>query len=934
MNRKKLILLPLLLLAAAVLASAQMIATGKLTGTVTEEGKAALPGVTVTISSPAMILPELATVTNEKGIYKFFSLAPGTYKVVIGLQGFKTIVREGIIVGAQQTVTLDVALPQGEINEQVLVVGKSPTVDLEKTQTGTTYTKDLLRSLPLQRDLSAIFNAAPGMFDRTSHGSDARANDFVVDGVKMQDPVTGDPYQTVPWNAIDEVEIETSNQKAEFGTVKGALVQVITKAGGNTFSGGANFYFRNKDLTSDNTKGTPLEGQFVGFRQEFIPGFSLGGPILKDKVWFFTSLDVDLNSSYIQNFPAPTTVGGAQPGSLPTDQNTYAPFAKVTWQLNPKNKIVASGYWRGYNWDHRDAGWWTVADANAREDSAVTLGTVQWSNTATNNLFFNLKSSWYSLHQYILARNSEAPHWDWEDGVNRGGYGSDWWYGRKRLQVNGDATYFLGDWLGSHEFKAGFNFEYAYDTTNTQYYQDSHFPEGTFPAGFKAVDVEFWGGVPQDTWVGEEYDQRNNLLQSGLFLQDTWSPSRHFTVNLGFRYDMAKSMYPPQKKKGTGEWINQETITPLSFNMFSPRLGINYDPMGDGKTVIKFNYGRYYSPLTGIFTYFSNPNFRSWFVAWLNPDYTVNYTTPVVAPTLNSVDPNTKSPYADEINFGFEREIIEDMSFATTVILKWERNLIDDVDANHIDYELFKRTGELVWSGYTAVTGTDPFTGDPVTFYQMNPDFGDYHFVTTNIPGTSRKYRALEFKLTKRMSRRWAMQTSYVWSRGTGILNTTRDQSTGASGFFDNPDSMINAYGRLDYQREHLVKVQGTYTAPWGINVSAYYQFGSGVPYTRRIRSIEAGLGVLYQGAEVIFAEPRGTQRLPSQHLLSMRLEKTFNVWKGQFGIQLDAYNVFNNNRPTSVGSLTNVDWTSPTDKRIYGIMSPRYFQLGLLYRF
>ena len=117
------------------------------------------------------------------------------------------------------------------------VVGKSPTVDLEKTQTGTTYTKDLIQSLPLTRDLSAIFNAAPGMFSRTSHGSDARSNEFVVDGVKMQDPVTGDPYQTVPWNAIDEVVIETSNQKAEYGAVKGALVQVITKAGGNTSAG-------------------------------------------------------------------------------------------------------------------------------------------------------------------------------------------------------------------------------------------------------------------------------------------------------------------------------------------------------------------------------------------------------------------------------------------------------------------------------------------------------------------------------------------------------------------------------------------------------------------------------------------------------------------------------------------------------------------------
>ncbi len=173
------------------------------------------------------------------------------------------------------------------------------------TQTGTTFTKDLIATLPLTRDLASIFNSAPGMFSRTSHGSDARSNNFIVDGVKMQDPVTGDPYQTVPWNAIDEVEIETGSQKAEYGAVKGALVNVITKAGGNTFSGGVNFYYRSKALQSDNTAGTPFEGQFVGFRHQYLPGFSLGGPIVKDKVWFFTSLDVDKSSSYIAGLPGP-----------------------------------------------------------------------------------------------------------------------------------------------------------------------------------------------------------------------------------------------------------------------------------------------------------------------------------------------------------------------------------------------------------------------------------------------------------------------------------------------------------------------------------------------------------------------------------------------------------------------------------------------------
>ena len=924
-----------LVLAAATLAFGQMIPTGQLTGTVTDTDKAPLPGVNVTISSPSLMLPQLAAVTNENGLFRFFSLPSGTYKVTFEIAGFRSVVREGIIVGASRTVTLDISLEQGGIEKSVTVTGQSPTIDLKMTQTGTTYTKALIDSLPLTRDLASIFNSAPGMFSRTSFGSDARSNNFIVDGVKMQDPVTGDPYQTVPWNAIDEVEIETGSQKAEYGAVKGALVNVITKAGGNRFSGGVNFYYRDKSLQSDNTAGTPFEGQFVGFRHEYVPGFSLGGPVVKDKLWFFTSMDVDLSSSYVQGFPAPTTFGGPQPASAPVAQNTYSPFGKVTWQLSDRDKLTASGYWRGFKWDHRGASRWTVLDANTREDTAVTIATAQWTRMMSKNVLFNLKGSWYSLHQYLLANNTLAPLVDEAtDNINRGGAGSDWWYSRRRVQLNSDLTLYRDNWLGSHEFKVGADAEFAFDGTETQYFQDPHF-EGVFPDGFKAVDIYLWDGVPNWAWVGTEYKQKNNLIQVGGFLQDAWSPTKRMTINLGLRLDYSQGNYPPQKKRNSNEWINEETIHAMSFTMLSPRLGVTYDLTGDSKTVLRASYGRYYAPLLMIYYYFNNPNQRSNFWAQLNADWSVNYTTPVYSPGSTVVDPGIDSPYADEISVGLERELFEDFSASATFLAKWEQNLIDDVDRAHLDWEQYLATGELVWTGYHPVTGTDPFTGNATTFYEMNTDFGDYGFVFQNVPGTARKYTGLEIKLTKRMSKRWAMQSSYVWSRGRGILNTSRDQSTGFSGFYDDPNSMINAYGRLDYQREHMIKVQGTYLAPLGIMISGYYQFGSGVPYTRILRSYEAGLGSLYQGGVSIFVEPRGSHELPDQHLLDLRLEKSFNVGRGQIALQADIYNAFNSNRATSLGNTTNYDWfLDERGQAVYGILGPRYFQLGILYRF
>jgi hypothetical protein len=929
------LIIAVLAVSTAAAAFGQMIPTGQLTGTVTADDKSPLPGVGVTITSPSLMLPELSTVTNEKGLYRFFSLPSGNYKITITLQGFKTVVREGIIISASRTVNVDVALEAGAVAESITVTGQSPTVDLKQTQTGSTFTKELLQSLPLARDLVSIYNSAPGMFSRTSHGSDARSNNFIVDGVKMQDPVTGDPYQTVPWNAIDEVEVETTGQKAEYGAVKGALVSVVTKAGGNEFSGSLNFYYRDKNLQSDNTQGTPFEGQFVGFRYQYLPGFSLGGPIKKDKVWFFTSLDVDKNSSYVQGFPAPATYGGPQPESAPVGQDTIAPFGKVTWQLDQKDKIVASGYWRGYKWDHRGASRWTVLDANVREDSAVTIATMQWTRTMSKDLLFNVKGSWYSLHQFLLANNSLAPLVDEAtDNINRGGAGSDWWYTRRRAQANSDLTWYKDGLIGSHEFKAGVDAEFAFDSTETQYYQDPHF-EGVFADGFKAVDIYLWDGVPNWAWVGTEFKQKNNLIQLGGFLQDTWSPMKRLTLNLGLRLDYSQGNYPPQKRRNSDEWVNEETIHAMSFTMLSPRLGLSYALTGDGKTVFRASYGRYYAPLLMIYYYFNNPNQRSSFWAQLNSDWSVNYTTPVYSPGTTVVDPNISSPYADEINFGFERELFEDFSASATFLAKWEQNLIDDVDRAHLDWTHYLATGELNWTGYDAVEGTDPFTGEPITFYEMNDSFGDYGFVFQNVPGTARKYTGFEFKLTKRMSHRWGMQSSYVWSHGVGILNTSRDQSTGFSGFYDDPNSMINAYGRLDFQREHLIKVQGSYLAPWGITVSAYYQFGTGIPYTRVLRSYEAGLGSLYQGGVAIFAEKRGSQELPDQHLLDLRIEKAFDLGKGQIAAQIDIYNAFNNNRTTSIGNTTNYDWfLDERGQSIYGIMGPRYFQFGLIYRF
>ncbi|MFP4081710.1 MAG: TonB-dependent receptor domain-containing protein [Candidatus Aminicenantes bacterium] len=923
MKVKKISFFLAVLMVSLPLCFSQVIPTGKLNGTVMDEEGLALPGATVTISSPAMILPQMVSVTNEKGFYRFVGLPSGKYQVKVEMPGMKTLIREGIVVEAGGTTTLNITLEQTALEEMVTVVGQAPTVDLQTTTTGTTFTKTLIANLPLPRYLANIYNATPGMFSRTSHGSDARSNKFLVDGVMHQDPVTGDPIMEVGFESIDEVKVDTAGHNAEYGAVKGAVVQVLTKSGGNDFSGEVNFFLRNKSLQDDNTEGTPFEGLFVGFDHQYLSGISLGGPVMKDKVWFFASFNLDKREFYEQGFPA------LQEQNVPIHIDVYSPFLKFTWQITKRDKLVGSGYWRGYYNDQRDASWNRALGTTWDEDRGGWLFTLQWTRVFSKDFLLNLKSSYYDFHQYLLSKNDEAPwfniaqNWLWE-----GGYGSDWWLNRRRVQVNQDATYFVDDWFGTHEFKAGFSFEYAWHTQDSLYHQDPRF-EGMFPPGYKGVDIQHWDGIPLWVWVGEEIKKKASLIQSGVFFQDTWSPSRNFTFSLGLRYDLTRHWYPPQKKKYTGEIVNEESIVTMTAHTLSPRVGINFDPIGDAKTVIKVHYGRYYSPLIMTNFWWGNPAMRRSFWVHLNPDWTEDYRAWFSDPDAVEVDSDIGPSYSDEITLGVEREIIEDLSFSATFIAKWEKNLIDDVEKGHLDIDHFRETGELMWSGYTPVQGTDPMTGNPVTFYEMNPDFGAFQWLVMNIPGTVRKYRGLELKLKKRMSNNWAMQASYVWSRGEGLLNTSRGQSTGESGFYDNPNVHINAWGLLDFQRQHVVDLQITYSAPLGIQLSAYYQFGSGVPYSRSIRTWEAGLGELFQGTVTILAEPRGSYNLPDQHILDVRVEKNFRVGPGQLGILADVFNSFNSNEVTEIGTLTDVNWGTP-----YDIMGPRYAQVAVRYRF
>lgn len=903
------------------LLNAQVIPTGRLDGVIVDEEGQPLPGVTVTITSPSMILPEMSFISSENGMYRFTSLPSGKYQIKFELDGMKTLIREGIEVSVTRTTTVNAVLEPSPIEETVTVVGEAPLIDVRNTTTGITIKSEVLQNVPLYRNIGAIYTTVPGVYNnRAFHGSDTRSNIFSVDGLMHQAPTTGDPIMEVGWNSMEEVVVETGMHKAEYGSVKGAVINVVTKSGGNNFSGELEFYLQDVGLQSNNTKGTPFEGNFIGFDHKYFTGFSLGGPIVRDKIWFFSSFNMDNEVYYSQGFPE----FGTKPAN-PNKCDIYSPYAKITWQISPKSKLVASSFWRGYYRDNSVASNNRTIDSTAKSGRGGTLSSLQWTQTISDNILLTARGGYYHFFQSFRAKNDSPQVYDYSDRIIRGSYGADWDWPQTRAQLNSNITYFADNWMGSHEFKAGVDFVWAEGTNKSSYNNDPRFID-MIPEGFKAWRINLIDGVPSSVEVEQDTLSKNQLRTLGMYIQDTWSITNRLTFNLGVRYDYSQVSFPPQQK-ATGEWANRERLVVGKDNTIAPRLGITYDLFGDAKTVVKASYGRFYAPFYLMSFESANPSRGAWFTIFLNPDWTEDYRTNISISSPTDIDSSVRSQYADEINFGIEREIIEDLSIGATFIAKWEKNAIDDVDNEHLDVDYLKETGETKWFGYTPVQGIDPVTGESVTFFNRDPENPSANWYIMNIPGTARKYRGLELRLTKRMSHNWFLNASYVWSRGEGYLNTS--ESSGYTSKWDNPNVMINAWGLLENQSEHLVKVAGTFLAPYGIMISGYYTFASGSPYTTRLRSLEANTGWLQQGVVTINAEPRGSQRLPSIHNLDFRVEKNFNLGPGNFSLMVDVFRALNLHTTTSIGSLRGVDIG-----RVYGIVSPRYVRIGASYKF
>jgi hypothetical protein len=363
----------------------------------------------------------------------------------------------------------------------------------------------------------------------------------------------------------------------------------------------------------------------------------------------------------------------------------------------------------------------------------------------------------------------------------------------------------------------------------------------------------------------------------------------------------------------------------VTFTTLSPRIGLVYDIFGDGRTALKLSYARYFEPVWSakynggqIFGAGSIDSYR-----WNDLNGNGYMDLPKVGPTdPKNIDPNgdsytvssypeqdpnyeyypddLKAPYMDEILAGVEHELVKDFKLGFQFIWKQNKNIVEDLDVNN-GYDTNKKlaNGEPVWIPYSF---TDPGwdgawgTSDDqqLTVYGLNDDAPVPTWFGANPPEAKRKYWGLVLTFDKRMSNKWQLKGSIVYSSFKGNAEATYSPTEGESALFDNPNTLINSYGPLWFDRPLQIKIMGTYILPYDFIFSAYAVHQSGSPWARTIARVYFPTGFGAQATYVtVNAETPGTQRNRSYTNMDLRLEKSFSIGAGaKVNVYLDVFNV------------------------------------------
>ena len=761
-------------------------ARASLAGTVTDAGGLALPGVTVTATNADTGATRVVT-TSGNGRYVLNGLTPGPYNLSFELSAFRPVRQDGLQLVVGQEASLNVTLELGGIEETVVVTAEAPVVDVTSKEVGATVTTETMESLPTQsRSFIDFAGLIPGVVPNVAtastaadsifvNGQDNNNNSFNVDGANNDDDVIGGSAGAQTRTAIEavqEFQILTTQFDAEFGRTQGGVINAVTKSGTNSVRGTVFYYLQNAGLNAKNffTERNNQDQPDLSFQSV---GGVIGGPIIRDRFHFFTSGErLTPQEGIARTFETRPDLS-----FVTTEDNLLRNLLlKFDFQINDSHKAAIRGlqeYSPQYNQIIGDA---TTLEASREEQDTDTSVIASLDSVVGDRGFNNLRVSFTEEDvafanpgfnnngQTFEAQRARAVSLS-RDTVVEGASTVASHRLNHSYQVDDTFSIFVPDWGGDHNIRMGFNFsrrsvarnnsstangQFGFDTDTSWNREDL----ATYPNWFS---VRVGGSSGENATVPD-----NNVW--GLFFQDDWQPAENLTLNLGVRWD-------------------KEDLTDDNNNI-GPRLGLTWDPTGEGRTAVKAGFGRFFERFQlGFYEdYFfdaaqlpfgfttrvpggGNDPQMFWDIVHGNGITSLNGLRDFVASDLEANNtgslnsqptvpyPGRVTPYADTLSIGVQHEILAGTSFGMDFIHTRNRNVNVGADLNPFSRSLGARPNISILNGQQVNLGS----------------------IRTYLNAGESDYNGLQFSLRRRFSDspigRMSLTASYTAASQKGNVN-------------------------------------------------------------------------------------------------------------------------------------------------------------------
>lgn len=925
-----------LLLATPVVAQET---TGSIEGVVRDAGGAVLPGATVVATGPS---GAVTSVADERGEYRIQRLPSGRYTVVATLDGFAPATRNvDLTVGT--TARVEFTLSIAGVTETVQVSAETPAIDLRSPQTATTISRERIEFVPRGRDFTDVVGQAAGAANESQaggisiNGSSGAENRFIIDGIDTTSPQVG--TNSVPMRAefMEEVQVKSAGYAAEFGGSTGGVINAITRSGTNNFHGNilADFESRawggnERPILRDDTTAASRFSYVNPPKDEetrIDPGFSLGGPILRDRLWFFGSYQPGIrDTERTVNFTNGVT------NTFNQEFRVHYGAANVTGNIGSKVLFRVGGNFSPYETTGTLPG--QTGETSLTQQSQYTRGETGRRQTysgsvdyiPTSRLAFSARAGRFLTDRESTGVNFPGIIHNISTGSTAAGlaalpanvprtagYTSDVLvtdatafdeYVRDFIGV--DASYFL-NLGGEHQFKVGLQTEAISNDVQSGYNADRILYYAGVPYTSPGTGVTNIGQYGVFRLLNISTQGEAGTRNTALFIQDTWRVRPNLTLNAGIRSEQER----------VPNFGTTGVEFPIEFgwgDKLAPRVGFTYDPFNDGRTKIYGSWGLYYDVMKYELPRgaFGGDRWVDYWFTWNNPDVSVNTAagcttgtnTVSESPTCPGgtfiqafdqrhnaaenvdefVDPNLKPMQEQEFQIGASREF------------NWGDRLGGVVlGARYIRKDLQRAIEDV---GVTTPVGTVYYMANPgegITLTLAGPDLPAF-------PKAERQYDGLELTMERRFAGNWGLAASYTLSRlygnysGLASSDENGRTSPNVNRFFDQITMTFDkngnlVYGRLGTDRPHQFKAQLMYRTPWQMTVGLNQRIASGIPLSEEHQ---------ISGGYPFFPNGRGNLgRTPVLSTTDLSLFQDVPVFGKAFQLQLTVLNLFDQDTVT-----------------------------------